>query len=223
MWIDDVINLEPFFSFWPVGRFWLVKTYQYGCHPSVLSHRALRTAECDESNEGGSYLVVGVCGILLPWVILRREGRHDHIWISNVLWRQFRGVCPYRAYGRGIPLYGNAATPQVFRVPKTDHSLLLVSTESIPKCGFVSTVTVIAVTISYYSRDGKDNHTFNHFYLASGMTLSTVKGVIFNLVLWFMWVGVIINQNVFTVTHVFFTVANIPFRHEFKNVFCILY
>ena len=26
-------------------------------------------------------------------------------------------------------------------------------------------------------------HTFNHFYLASGMFLSTVKGVIFNLVL----------------------------------------
>ena len=46
----------------------------------------------------------------------------------------------------------------------------------------VSTVTVFAVTISYYSRDGKDTHTFNHFYLASGMTLSTVKGAIFNLV-----------------------------------------
>jgi hypothetical protein len=27
----------------------LVKTYQYGCHPSVLSHHALGTAECDES------------------------------------------------------------------------------------------------------------------------------------------------------------------------------
>ena len=122
---------------------WLVNTYQYGCHPSVLSHRALGTAECDESNEGGPYLVVGVRGILLPWVTLRREGRHDHIWISNILWRQFRGgLCPYRAYGRGIPLYGNAATPQVFRVPKTDHSLLLVNTESIPKCGIVSTVSL---------------------------------------------------------------------------------
>jgi hypothetical protein len=43
-------------------------------------------------------------------------------------------------------------------------------------------VTVFAVTILYYSRDGKDKHTFNHFYLASGMTLSTVKGAIFNLV-----------------------------------------
>ena len=26
--------------------FWLVKTYQYGCHPSVLSHHALGTVEC---------------------------------------------------------------------------------------------------------------------------------------------------------------------------------
>jgi hypothetical protein len=45
-WICNSINLEPFFSFWPVGRFWLVKTYQYGCHPSVLSHHALGTVEC---------------------------------------------------------------------------------------------------------------------------------------------------------------------------------
>ena len=42
--------------------------------------------------KGGPYLVVVVRGILLPWVLLRREGRHDHIWISIFLWRQFRGV-----------------------------------------------------------------------------------------------------------------------------------
>ena len=61
--------------------------------------------------KGGPYLVVGVRGILLPWVILRREGRHDHIWISNFLWRQFWGVvlCPYMAYGRVYPYMG---TPQ---------------------------------------------------------------------------------------------------------------
>ena len=46
----------------------------------------------------------------------------------------------------------------------------------------VSTVTVFTDTISYYDRDGKDNHTFNHFHIASEMTLSTVKGVMFNLV-----------------------------------------
>jgi hypothetical protein len=46
---------------------------------------------------------------------------------------------------------------------------------------------------------------------------------IYKLQILFMLVVVIINQNVFTVTHVFFTVTNIPFRHEFKNDFCILY
>jgi hypothetical protein len=46
----------------------------------------------------------------------------------------------------------------------------------------VSTVTVFTDTSSYYDRDGKDNHTFNHFHIASEMTLSTVKGVMFNLV-----------------------------------------
>jgi hypothetical protein len=35
-----------------------------------------------------------------------------------------------------------------------------------------------------------------------------------------MLVVVIINQNVFTVTYVFLTVTNFPFRHELKNVLC---
>jgi hypothetical protein len=39
--------------------------------------------------------------------------------------------------------------------------------------------------------------------------------------IWFMLVVVTINQNVFTVTYVFFTVTNFPFRHELKNVLCI--
>jgi hypothetical protein len=34
------------------------------------------------ATKGEPYLVVGVRRILLPWVILRREGCHDHIWIS---------------------------------------------------------------------------------------------------------------------------------------------
>jgi hypothetical protein len=46
---SDLAILEPFFSITPVDRFWLVKTYQYGWHPSVLSHHALGTAKCDES------------------------------------------------------------------------------------------------------------------------------------------------------------------------------
>jgi hypothetical protein len=90
MWIDDDINLEPFFS---IGRFWLVKTYQYGCHPSVFSHHALGTEVCDESycNERDHIWSSGMRGIFLPRVILRWERHRDHIWILIFLWRQFRG------------------------------------------------------------------------------------------------------------------------------------
>jgi hypothetical protein len=28
------------------------------------------------------------------------------------------GLCPYRTYGRGIPIYGDAATPRVFGIIK---------------------------------------------------------------------------------------------------------
>jgi hypothetical protein len=49
IWFITFINLEPFFSITPVDRFWLMKTYQYRCHPSVLSHHALGKTECDES------------------------------------------------------------------------------------------------------------------------------------------------------------------------------
>ena len=50
------------------------------------------------------------------------------------LWRQFRwvGLCPYMAYGRGLPIYGNAATPQVYRETKMSSSLLLPGFISIP-------------------------------------------------------------------------------------------
>jgi len=85
--------------------------HQYGCHLSVLSHRALGTVECDESysNEGGPYLVVGLWGMFLPWVILRC--RHDHIWISNFLLRQFRGW-GYALIGHRGGVYPYMGTPQ---------------------------------------------------------------------------------------------------------------
>ena len=110
----------------------VVNTYQYGCHPSVLSHHALGTVEWDESYciDGEPYLVVGVRGILLPWVILRREGRHDHIWISNFLVTSVPG-------GGVMPLYGIwAGSAHIwvppprhgfFGVTKMCHTLLLLS------------------------------------------------------------------------------------------------
>jgi len=56
------------------------------------------------------------------------------------------------------------------------------------------------------------------------MTLSTVKGAIFNLV-HLIYVGSCYYKPkcLYTVTYVFFTVTNFPFRHELKNVLCILY
>ena len=64
---------------------------------------------------GGPYLVVGVRGILLPRVILRREGCHDHIWISIFfLWRQLRGgTMPL--YGKSMCLWPYMGTPQRHR------------------------------------------------------------------------------------------------------------
>ena len=115
---SDLAILEPFFSITPVGRFWLVKTYQYGWYPSVLSHHAFGTAECDESYwiEGTIFgrSFVGVWGFFLPWVILRRERHHDHIWIfehSNCVWRQFWcWVMPL--YGKWVCLWPYMGTPQ---------------------------------------------------------------------------------------------------------------
>jgi len=43
------------------------------------------------ASKGGYHIWSSVCGeFFLTWVILRRERHHDHIWISNCLWRQFR-------------------------------------------------------------------------------------------------------------------------------------
>jgi hypothetical protein len=79
--------------------------------------------------KGEPYLVVGVRGILLPWVILRREVRHDHIWISNFLWHQFRGW-GYTLIGHmgGVyPYMGPSTPPRVFWGTKMCLTLLLES------------------------------------------------------------------------------------------------
>jgi hypothetical protein len=93
-WIGENIswpNMDVTLPFWVIMR---------PGRRNVMNHIAMK---------GGPYLVVGVRGILLPWVILQRERHHDHIWISIFLWHQFRGVglCPYMAYGRGLSIYGS--------------------------------------------------------------------------------------------------------------------
>ena len=109
--------------------FWLVNTTLIWMSPFCFESSCAR--------DGGMwwfqrkrepYLVVGVRGIFLPWVILRRERRHNRIWISNFLVMSVPGrvgLCPYMTYERGIPIYGDAATPRVFGVTKKPHSLLL--------------------------------------------------------------------------------------------------
>ena len=118
----------------PVGRFWLVNTCPYGCHPSVLSHHALETVECEESYciEGGDHIWSSGCGkFCLPWVILRREGRHDHIWISIFFLVTSvpgeGGVMPLYSIWAGSTLLWVPPPPRVFGVTKNDHSLLLIT------------------------------------------------------------------------------------------------
>jgi hypothetical protein len=110
MWFDDVINLEPFFSFWPVGCFWLVKTYQYGWHPSVLSHHALETVECDESycyeyifgrrGAGNSFTMRHTATRGSSWPYM-----DFNFFVTSV--PGVGGVCPYMTYGRGLSIYGS--------------------------------------------------------------------------------------------------------------------
>jgi hypothetical protein len=122
-WISTTAAiLEPLFSITPVCRFWLVKTYQYGCHPFVLSHHDahVRSGRRNVMNHIASRgtifgrFFVGVRGIVLPWVILRRERHHNHIWIfehSNILWRQFPGGV-MSIYGKWVCLWPYMGTPQ---------------------------------------------------------------------------------------------------------------
>jgi hypothetical protein len=97
---------------------WLVNTYQYGCDPSVLSHHALGTVEWDESYcIDGDHIWSSGCGELFYHESYCDERVVMTIYGFQIFWwRQFRGVglCPYMAYGRGLPIYGDAATPRVF-------------------------------------------------------------------------------------------------------------
>ena len=129
MWINDDSNLDPFFSITPVGRFWLVNTCPYGCHPSVLSHHALETVECDESyfNDGG--IIFGCRDAGKSFTMSHTATRG-----SSWPYMDFNFFCDVSSGGWGYPLIGHmggvypymgpSTPPRVFGVPKTDHSLL---------------------------------------------------------------------------------------------------
>jgi hypothetical protein len=77
--------------------------------------------------KGRPYLVVGMRGILLTWVILRRERRHDHIWISifcDVSSGGWRRVLIWHM-GGVYSYMGPSTPPHVLSGTKTEHTLLL--------------------------------------------------------------------------------------------------
>ena len=113
-----------FWFFWIfLIRFWLVKTYQYGWHPSVLSHHALGTAKCDESYciEGTIFgrSFVGVRGIFitmshtatraLPWPYM-------DFWTFKFCGRSVPewGYTPIWELGVSMALYEDVTTPRFF-------------------------------------------------------------------------------------------------------------
>ena len=61
------------------------------------------------------------------FTIVRREGRHDHIWISNFVVASVPGggVMPLYDIWAGLSIFGEAATPRVFRGTKMCLTLLL--------------------------------------------------------------------------------------------------
>jgi hypothetical protein len=76
-------NMDVTLPFWVIVR---------SRRRNVMNHIASR----------GPYLVVEMRGILLPWVILWRERRYDHIWISIFFVTSVPGC-------RVMPLYGKWA------------------------------------------------------------------------------------------------------------------
>jgi len=100
--------------------------FEYGCHPSDLSHHALGMTECHESycNEGGgdhiwSFFRQGAGNVFSMSHTATRASSGS--WPNKVIpymdfWK-FKffcdvssGVetCPYMEYGRDIPLFGSA-------------------------------------------------------------------------------------------------------------------
>jgi len=91
---DVVMTIYGFQIFCDVGSglgLWLVKTSIWMSPFWVIVRSGRRNVM--------NHIASRVRGFFLPWVILRR--RHDHIWISIFLWRQFRGMglCPYVGNG----------------------------------------------------------------------------------------------------------------------------
>ena len=95
--------------------FWLVNTYQYDVTLPfwVIMRSGRRNVMNHIATKGGSYLVVDVRGILLQWLIVQREGRHDHIWISIFFVTSVQeGGCGYALIWHMGGVYPYMETPQ---------------------------------------------------------------------------------------------------------------
>jgi hypothetical protein len=124
-WPNYIVTLPRYFSFRlphlniPTGA----PSDELDNNIFFLSHYALGTVECDESycnDGGGPYLVVGGAGNSFTMSHTATRG-------SSWPYMDFKffvtsvpgvGLCPYMAYGRGLPIYGNALAPWVFGVTK---------------------------------------------------------------------------------------------------------
>jgi hypothetical protein len=136
---SDLAILEPFFSITPVGRFWLVKT-------SIWMTPFRFESSC--ARDGGMWWIILHRGDHI-WSFFRR-GAGNFFTMSHTATRE--ASWPYMDFwtfkfcvtsipvwgyapiiwemGVSMALYGNAATPQCFRVHKTDHTLLLTCVSS---------------------------------------------------------------------------------------------
>ena len=98
---------------------WLEKTYQYGCHLSVLSHRAPGTAECDESYciKGDHIWASGECFYHESYCDVVMTIYEFQIFVTSVP-GVGRGICPYRHRGGVYPYMGPSIPPLVFGLTK---------------------------------------------------------------------------------------------------------
>jgi hypothetical protein len=110
--------------------------YQYGWHPPlwVITRSRRRNVMNHIATIGGPYLVVedaGNCFTMIHTATRASSWPYmDFFLVTSVLGG---GLCPYMAYGRGIPIFGNATTQQVFRVTKMCLTLLLLSSQKLKK------------------------------------------------------------------------------------------
>ena len=144
-----------------------MKTYQYRCHPSVLSHHALGKTECDESyciegNDIWSFFRrgAGIFFIMSHTATRASSWPYMDFWTFKLFVRSVPGwgYVPIWEMGVSMALYGNAATLWVFGVHKTDHTLLL-------KFIYFSSNCIVIVSNMVITRKRSLARVYKHIYI----------------------------------------------------------